>query len=120
MRQGDLVELAEGLFNESRDHGDLLVSTYPDKYDKLTHKVLCAYAWGRRFCPSATFLVKVDDDVLVNYYRLPAFLNEQIANCTDERPAWPKVIVGPENFNFRVVKDSSSKWSVAGLFLLPQ
>ncbi len=120
-----MEKTAEKLFNESRLNGDLVVSTYVDKYDKLTHKVLYAYSWARRNCPSAKFLVKVDDDVLLNYFRLPVFLRDQLANVSAAHEfnstsrgdlggsvTLPRLVVGPKNNNFEVIRDPTSKWFV--------
>lgn len=125
--------MARTIFNESLKHGDLIVSSYPDYYKKLTYKVLSGYGWARKFCPSARFVGKLDDDILFNYPRLPLFLRdnnftwpasrdftstlemsrrEDADENVNEDEELPMAVLGPQNPNFKVVRNPGSKWCV--------
>ena len=112
--------MALSLFNESLEHGDVILSSYPDLYKKLTYKVLSGYAWARRFCPFAKLIGKLDDDILFNYPRLPLFLRENNFTWSHGDPGddgklaekLPMAVLGPQNPNFKVVRNPGSKWLV--------
>ncbi|XP_064623876.1 beta-1,3-galactosyltransferase 5-like [Lineus longissimus] len=52
--------------NESRKNDDIVVSgTYKDDYLNMTRKTLFSMGWVRTHCPSASFVIKCDDDAMV-------------------------------------------------------
>ena len=56
----------ELIANESRRSQDILQFDFVDAYHNLTYKQLLGFRWVNTYCKQAKFLVKVDDDVLVN------------------------------------------------------
>lgn len=56
--------------NEFKTFGDLLQGDFIDAYRNLTHKGVMAYKWMSERCRNAQFILKVDDDITVNMYKL--------------------------------------------------
>jgi hypothetical protein len=111
----------EGLdrvFVESRCYGDILMTDVHDGYKNLTRKVLSAYAWARQWCSTAIFIIKVDDDTMVNHYRLPEFLSIYLSGQTTTMREGhllvvPKLVIGPLiKEGSPVWRDESTKWYV--------
>ncbi|KAL3856608.1 hypothetical protein ACJMK2_011343 [Sinanodonta woodiana] len=51
-------------------YGDLIQGNFVDAYRNLTHKGVMGYKWISENCMSAKMIVKVDDDVVVDTYKL--------------------------------------------------
>ncbi|KAK3913229.1 Beta-1,3-galactosyltransferase 5 [Frankliniella fusca] len=51
---------------EAAAFGDIVQGSFVDTYRNLTYKHAMALKWFARRCPEATYLLKVDDDVVVN------------------------------------------------------
>lgn len=70
---------SENLMNEIGDesfkYGDMVIGAFQDHYENLTIKSVVAYGWSYRYC-NATFILKVDDDVLVKVFTLQTFIND--------------------------------------------
>ncbi|KAL3878787.1 hypothetical protein ACJMK2_031115 [Sinanodonta woodiana] len=56
--------------HESSLHRDIVQGNFMDSYHNLTHKGVLGFRWISEFCSQARFLVKVDDDVFVNVFKL--------------------------------------------------
>ncbi|KAK3593697.1 hypothetical protein CHS0354_013593 [Potamilus streckersoni] len=55
---------------ESDLHGDIVQGDFIDTYHNLTHKGVLGYRWITEFCLQAKFVIKVDDDIFVNIFKL--------------------------------------------------
>eukprot|EP00961_Rhodomonas_salina_P005395 72922-Rhodomonas_salina.1 len=65
------------LERESAQHNnDLLIGEFQDTYLNLSQKVRFGLEWAVDHCPSAKWIVKMDDDMFVNVPLLAAFLQE--------------------------------------------
>ena len=53
----------DSLNHESGKHGDLIVGSFVDSYRNLTYKTAAAYEWVSKFCKSADYVIKMDEDV---------------------------------------------------------
>ncbi|GLH01118.1 Hexosyltransferase, partial [Gryllus bimaculatus] len=69
------------VFEESQRHGDLLVEDFTDAYHNLTLKTLFLLKWAVRECPSAAFVLKTDDDMLINTRGLVRALPRWVAQA---------------------------------------
>ncbi|KAK3577726.1 hypothetical protein CHS0354_002940 [Potamilus streckersoni] len=56
--------------HESSLHKDIVQGNFLDTYHNLTHKGVLGYRWISEFCPQVKFVLKVDDDVFVNVFKL--------------------------------------------------
>ncbi|KAM3843750.1 beta-1,3-galactosyltransferase 4-like isoform 1-T2 [Vipera latastei] len=75
---GDGAQQA-ALEQEAAKHSDVLQARFADTYANLTLKTLAMLGWAIAHCPAAHFLIKADDDILLN---LPALARrlEQLAD----------------------------------------
>lgn len=55
---------------EASVYGDILQADFIESYDNLTRKTLAGLAYIARHCGQARFVLKVDDDVFVDWARL--------------------------------------------------
>lgn len=62
------------LEREAAEHGDLLQARFTDTYANLTLKTLAMLGWATTHCPTARFLLKADDDVILNLPALARYL----------------------------------------------
>lgn len=60
---------------EREQFNDLIMGDFVDTYRNLTRKSIMAYEWLTTFCQEAQIVVKTDDDVLVNVFKLTEELN---------------------------------------------
>jgi len=62
------------LKQEQELHGDLVQGTFMDTYRNLTHKSVLGLRWATEYCRKAKFVVRIDDDVFLNPFRLIEFM----------------------------------------------
>ncbi|CAM1291699.1 B3GALT4 (predicted) [Pycnogonum litorale] len=62
------------VLEEAHEHGDMVVQDYVDSYRNLSRKVISWQNWALKYCNSSSFVVKTDDDVFVNVFRLARLL----------------------------------------------
>ena len=71
------VQLENELFQ------DIVQVELPQQYTLVTHRVLSLFEWSFRFCRSAKFLFKTDDDIFINLFLLLKFLVPLLGQPTD-------------------------------------
>ena len=64
----------EVLAKESAIHRDIVQSSFADDYRNLTYKAISALKWVSTYCRNAKFVLKTDDDIVVNPFTLMAYL----------------------------------------------
>ncbi|CAM1322054.1 Uncharacterised protein at_DN0242 [Pycnogonum litorale] len=67
----------EGIFN-----GDIVQGNFIDSYRNMTYKHLMGLQWSVQNCPSNKFVLKADDDIFVDTYRLLEHLDGPWNNLT--------------------------------------
>ncbi|KAL3861237.1 hypothetical protein ACJMK2_007285 [Sinanodonta woodiana] len=61
----------QDMISEERQiHGDIVQGDFIDDYHNLTHKAVLGLNWIYEICKNARFVLKVDDDVYLNIFRL--------------------------------------------------
>ena len=68
--------LNERLKTESGVRGDIIKGNFIDDYVNMTYKTVMGHYWMDTYCPGASFVMKADDDVLINIYKVVHFLQE--------------------------------------------
>uniref|UniRef100_A0A2H8TFR9 Hexosyltransferase n=1 Tax=Melanaphis sacchari TaxID=742174 RepID=A0A2H8TFR9_9HEMI len=87
------------LLRESSRHGDVVQGNFREAYRNLTYKHAMGLTWFAERCPRSEYVVKMDDDIAVNAFKLRAVLaradNRDLAGCVirakpirDERNKW--------------------------------
>ncbi|KAG4078575.1 hypothetical protein HA402_002689 [Bradysia odoriphaga] len=69
------------LETERAQFGDLIIGDFVDTYRNLSRKSIMTYDWLVSYCHEADIVVKTDDDVMVNIFKL-----------TEELGLWPQKI----------------------------
>ena len=95
------------IVTEFQQYGDILQGDFIDAYKNLTHKGVMAYKWIQERCRNTKVVLKADDDVIVNMYKiftehLPKF--EQKSKSIFCNHIWPGTML--------IIRDKKSKWFV--------
>jgi beta-1,3-galactosyltransferase 1 len=96
------------LVYEYNEYGDIVQKDFLDTYRNLTIKALMALKWIKDYCPNINYIVKLDEDVLMNTFALLDYVDElktqkfKIEN-TIMCYTWSKAVVQHNN---------TSKWFV--------
>lgn len=69
--------------NESMEFGDLLVGSFIDSYQNLTVKHLTGYQFIQSNCRRASIIIKIDDDIFINFKSLEKYLNTKFPAKND-------------------------------------
>lgn len=62
-------------------HADIVQMNFMDHYRNLTKKHILSLGWISGYCNRTRYIVKADDDTMVNIYRLTDFLHTRYEDC---------------------------------------
>jgi hypothetical protein len=68
-------KLGESIRLESNLFHDIIQVKLPQQYTLVTHRVLSLFEWSFRYCRTAKFLFKTDDDIFINLILLLKFIS---------------------------------------------
>ncbi|KAK3609345.1 hypothetical protein CHS0354_024888 [Potamilus streckersoni] len=88
-------------------HGDLVQGNFIDSYRNLTHKGVMGYKWISENCMNAKMIVKVDDDVVVDTYKL---LSEYVLKLSGRTRYILCNHIAPGTMP--IIRETKSKWFV--------
>lgn len=116
--------LQKKVAKENAAFGDIVQSSFIDSYYNLTLKTMAMINWACKHCSKAKYLLKVDDDVLVNMPRLLSYVKEKtlkrsiIGKVVKKAPLVRKKVskyfIPPETFNASFYPD----YSLGGSYLV--
>ena len=87
-------------------YGDLVQENFHDSYRNLTYKGIMALKWITEYCSNVKFVLKIDDDIIVNIFTLWRHLK-----MLDKYKMIPeKTIMCNEWNKMKVIRDKKSKW----------
>ena len=94
---------------ESEEYSDIIQAEFIDSYRNLSKKGLIALRWIVEYCPHVDFILKTDDDILVDIPRLFMSINSVIG------PKYGKerVIVCHKWINMGIIREKKSKWYIS-------
>lgn len=94
---------------ESKHYRDIIQGTFNDTYRNLTYKAITALKWVSTNCENAAFVLKTDDDVMVDINRLIGLLKSNI------KPKYGiyNILAGYTWTNTSVVRQKDNKWYTA-------
>ncbi|XP_015120459.1 beta-1,3-galactosyltransferase 5 isoform X1 [Diachasma alloeum] len=99
--RGDIIE-------EDRKYGDIIQGNFLDAYRNMTYKHVMALKWATYHCPSAKYILKLDDDVFVNIPAMVDFLKRGLS------PWGARRLILCDPLSTATVKRSwRSKWRVS-------
>lgn len=93
------------LQKESERFGDMVMGTFNDSYLNMTYKTVMGLHWMNSYCRKATFVMKSDDDVMINIYKLVYFLQELIKTKSESHNFYFGLAMQPSPF-----RSNTSKW----------
>lgn len=95
------------LQKENEIHRDLIQYDFVENYRNLTLKTLLGMRWGIKFCERASYALKADDDVIINYDNLADFLINL--------PKWRRkeLYIGCTAHKTRPFRSSLHKWGIS-------
>jgi beta-1,3-galactosyltransferase 1 len=64
------------LIYEFNEYGDIVQENFLDTYRNLTIKAVMALKWIKDYCPNVYYIVKLDEDVLMNTFALLDYVDE--------------------------------------------
>ncbi|XP_067884405.1 beta-1,3-galactosyltransferase 9-like [Heterodontus francisci] len=96
----------EMIGQESKRFQDVVQGLFVDTYLNLTLKTIMVMRWFTTYCPNAKYLLKVDDDVFMNYYNLIEHLMGLGDGLKD-------LYLGRVHRNVRVIRNVSSRYYVS-------
>ncbi|CAG2204588.1 unnamed protein product [Mytilus edulis] len=70
--------LQKDLENESKIYMDIIQGNYIDSYRNLTYKLVFSLFWLNNFCKNAKFVIKMDDDIIINIPLVILYLTEKL------------------------------------------
>ncbi|CAH1778000.1 unnamed protein product [Owenia fusiformis] len=70
----------ESITQESKIYHDIVQEDFIDAYENLSHKGIMGLKWVTKFCRNTKFVLKIDDDVLVNMFKLITQLKNMISS----------------------------------------
>lgn len=86
---------------------DIVQENFIDSYHNLTYKGIMAMKWINQYCSHAKYILKIDDDIIVDIFRIKKYLQDNFA----ESPA--KSIMCNFNDKVTVNRNPKSKWYVS-------
>ncbi|XP_056426496.1 beta-1,3-galactosyltransferase 2-like isoform X2 [Hyla sarda] len=95
------------LEEESTVYGDIVQQDFLDSYNNLTLKTLMGMEWITKFCPNASYVMKVDSDVFLNV----DYLVHQLLH--PEFPPQTNFLTGYIVFNSGPIRIKNSKWYIS-------
>ncbi|KAI4498042.1 hypothetical protein M0802_006866 [Mischocyttarus mexicanus] len=103
-------EYQEELEEENKKYQDLIQGNFLDAYRNMTYKHVMALKWATYYCPSAKYILKLDDDVFVHIPAMLDFLTHGLS------PWGARRLILCDLKSAAVVKRSwRSKWRVSPL-----
>lgn len=93
------------LEDENHRYSDLVQGNFKEAYRNLTYKHMMGLDWVTKYCQQAQYVIKMDDDIVVDFYRLIHIMNLIVQ---DHRP----LLMGYLLQGTRPVREPLNKWFV--------
>lgn len=100
--------IANGILNESMIYGDIVQGNFKDVYHNMTYKHVMGLKWVTLYCSKARYVLKTDDDVVVNIRALRVFLAKDMSPWGAENMIACQVLE-----HAAVQRSYRSKWRVS-------
>lgn len=95
------------IHKEISEHGDIVYGNFKDAYRNLTYKHVMGLKWVTHHCSVAKYVLKTDDDVLVNSRELRHFLARELSPWGARDLIMCQVLK-----NAKAQRSAKSKWKV--------
>lgn len=94
---------------ESNTYNDIVVENFVDSYRNLTFKAIAGIKWVSRYCDNVTFVIKSDDDILIDMHALM----EQMNSTEIKSYGTKNLIMCNQWVRMKVIRDKKSKWYIS-------
>ena len=81
---------------ESQIHQDVLQLNFGDSYHKISSKLMAAFKWIAKYCANAKYILRINDDAMVNTYALLDLFQNKIAYKPRQIYGWVVIGTGPD------------------------
>lgn len=92
--------------DESRRFGDIVQGSFIEAYRNLTYKHVMGLKWAKDYCSNAKFVIKMDDDIVVNVERISKLL------YSFKLPKSGNFMAGYILRNMLPIREPANKWYV--------
>lgn len=107
---GKTAKINQKIKLENGIYGDIIQENFMDTYKNLTYKGIMSLKWIKEYCPHVKYILKCDDDVLVNSVQLLRYLWSLKSNNS----IYCNVLE-----NMSVIRNKRSKWYISELEYKP-
>lgn len=104
--------LQTALEMENVANRDMVQGSFLDSYKNLTYKHVMGLQWVSTYCSKAEFVLKMDDDIYVNIFRLVELLDERFPRVKNTKTRLGGNLACYHQRSMPVVRDPLSKWFV--------
>lgn len=94
------------LEDENHRYSDLLQGNFKEAYRNLTYKHVMGLQWVTRYCSQANFVIKMDDDIIIDFYRILQVID---SNLKDKNKSF---LMGYVLKGTLPVREPANKWFV--------
>ncbi|CAH1643955.1 unnamed protein product [Spodoptera littoralis] len=77
--ESENINITNQIINESKSFGDIVQGSFIDAYRNMTYKHVMGLKWIVHHCPKAKYILKADDDILVNSPQMLRFLSRELS-----------------------------------------
>ncbi|XP_037778008.1 beta-1,3-galactosyltransferase 5-like [Penaeus monodon] len=91
---------------ENVQNQDIVQGNFKEHYHNLTYKHVMGLQWVTRYCSQAKYIIKMDDDIVVDLYQFRDLLRYRYYERTN-------LILGLLQVEARPVRNKESKWYVS-------
>ena len=67
------------IHNEIETYGDIIQANFSEKRLHLSLKAICGINWIVKFCPNVKYIIKSDDDVIINIFKLLPYVKKELS-----------------------------------------
>ncbi|VDI57983.1 beta-1,3-galactosyltransferase 1 [Mytilus galloprovincialis] len=99
--------MQQEIAHESKIYMDIVQGNFKDTYRNLTYKLVFSLFWVNNFCKNAKFVIKMDDDIIINIPLVVPYLTEKFKVGKSVNVLECKTIT--ENIP---VRDRNNKWFI--------
>uniref|UniRef100_A0A1I8B664 Hexosyltransferase n=1 Tax=Meloidogyne hapla TaxID=6305 RepID=A0A1I8B664_MELHA len=108
LKEKNSTILENELKQEQNIFGDLIRYNIEDGYNNLHFKMGAAFQWQQKFCSNSEFVMKTDDDTIVDLPRWEFWIEKKFKKDLENGPAFFGVVYA-EN---KPIRDPKNKWYV--------
>ena len=94
---------------EAETYGDIIAENFIDTYKNITYKAIMAMKWITKYCSKVSFIVKTDDDIVIDTFALWNYLKL----VQSQSVATNRTIMCYINQDAIIDRNSRSKWYVS-------